>query len=79
MSRSSLTLLQQTIWDARLPLEIRLAAAESRVYDQADAYMVGVAPGRFSFDQTNNSRSHGLAYHIYLCFFLACMPSLPLT
>lgn len=41
MARSpSLTSLQQTIWDARLPLEIRLAAAESRVYDQTDAYLV---------------------------------------
>jgi hypothetical protein len=57
MSRSpSLTLLQQTIWDARLPLEIRLAAAESRVYDQADAYLVGITLGRSRLDQTNSSR-----------------------
>lgn len=46
MARSpSLTLLQKRIWDARLPLEIRLAAAESRVYDEADAYLVSDASG----------------------------------
>lgn len=36
----ALQLLQQTVWDARLPLEIRLAAAECRTFDQADPYLV---------------------------------------
>jgi hypothetical protein len=32
--------LQKAVWDARLPLEIRLAPSECRVYDQADPYLV---------------------------------------
>lgn len=32
--------IQQHVWNARLPLEIRLSASESRVYDQSDPYVV---------------------------------------
>jgi autophagy-related protein 5 len=35
-----LPLIQQHVWDARLPLEIRLAPNECRTYDQADPYLV---------------------------------------
>jgi autophagy-related protein 5 len=37
----SLSKLQEKIWDGRLPLEIRLAAAECRTYDRSDPYLVG--------------------------------------
>ena len=36
----ALAVLQRTVWDARLPLEIRLAASESRTYDTGDPYLV---------------------------------------
>ncbi|KIV94717.1 hypothetical protein PV10_02455 [Exophiala mesophila] len=36
----ALAVLQRTIWDARLPLEIRLAASESRTYDTGDPYLI---------------------------------------
>ncbi|KAK5084102.1 Autophagy protein 5 [Exophiala xenobiotica] len=32
--------IQQHVWNARLPLEIRLSASESRVYDQSDPYVI---------------------------------------
>lgn len=32
--------IQQHVWNARLPLEIRLCASESRVYDQSDPYVI---------------------------------------
>ncbi|KAK4939152.1 Autophagy protein 5 [Elasticomyces elasticus] len=32
--------LQQTVWQARIPLEIRLAASESRTFDGADPYLI---------------------------------------
>jgi autophagy-related protein 5 len=32
--------LQKTVWDARLPLEIRLAPSECRTFDQADPYLI---------------------------------------
>jgi hypothetical protein len=37
---SSLSLMQETIWQARLPLEIRLAPSECRTFDKADVYLV---------------------------------------
>lgn len=37
---ASLSLIQQTIWEARLPLQIRLAPSECRVFDKADPYLV---------------------------------------
>ena len=33
-------MLQNSIWDGSLPLEIRLSPSECRVYDQADPYLV---------------------------------------
>lgn len=39
----SLPLMQQAVWHARLPLEIRLAPSECRLYDKADAYLVSLA------------------------------------
>ena len=33
--------LQNLVWEGSLPIEIRLAASECRVYDQADPYLVG--------------------------------------
>lgn len=35
--------LLKTIWDAQLPLEIRLAPSECRLYDQADPYLVSLS------------------------------------
>ena len=35
-----LDLIQQQVWDATLPLEIRLAASESRLYEQSELYLV---------------------------------------
>lgn len=32
--------IQQHVWDARLPLQVRLAPAECRVFDKADPYLV---------------------------------------
>lgn len=32
--------IQQGIWSATLPLEIRLSPSESRIYDKADPYLV---------------------------------------
>jgi hypothetical protein len=40
-SQMSLSKLQEKVWDGRLPLEIRLAAAECRTYDRSDPYLVG--------------------------------------
>lgn len=37
---SALADIQRLVWHARLPLEIRLAPAECRVYDKADPYLV---------------------------------------
>ena len=40
---TALPMMQQTVWDARLPIEIRLAPSECRVFDKADAYLVSFA------------------------------------
>lgn len=32
--------LQERVWAGRLPLEIRLASSECRIYDQSDPYLV---------------------------------------
>ena len=32
--------LQGAVWEGSLPLEIRLAPTDCRVYDQADPYLV---------------------------------------
>lgn len=37
---NDLDAIQQQIWDARIPLEIRLSASESRLYDQSEPYVV---------------------------------------
>lgn len=39
-SSAPLAAIQQHVWNARLPLEIRLAPSECRLYDQADPYLV---------------------------------------
>lgn len=36
----SLSSIQKTVWDGKLPLEIVLAPSESRTYDQTDPYLV---------------------------------------
>ena len=36
----ALQALQRAVWQARLPLAIRLAAAECRIFDGADPYLV---------------------------------------
>lgn len=41
MAQDNLQTLQHMIWSARLPLEIRLAASESRSFNEADPYLVG--------------------------------------
>ena len=41
-SSAPLASIQRLVWDARLPLEIRLAPAECRTFDQADPYMVSL-------------------------------------
>jgi len=38
----ALQTLQRTVWDARLPLEIRLAASECRTFNISDPYLVRV-------------------------------------
>lgn len=40
VQNDALRTLQQVVWDARLPLEIRLAASECRSFDTADPYLV---------------------------------------
>ncbi|EHY52227.1 Autophagy protein 5 [Exophiala dermatitidis] len=40
MAQESLQTLQRTIWEARLPLEIRLASSECRSFDEADPYLI---------------------------------------
>jgi hypothetical protein len=35
-------ILQRKVWQARLPLEIRLAASESRTFDGTDPYLVSL-------------------------------------
>lgn len=35
--------IQRSVWQARLPLEIRLAASECRSFDRADPYLVSVS------------------------------------
>ncbi|KAK5949164.1 Autophagy protein 5 [Knufia fluminis] len=37
---NDLDAIQQQIWDARIPLEIRLSASESRLYDQSEPYVI---------------------------------------
>jgi len=37
---AAITSLQQKIWHGSLPLEIRLAAADCRTYDQSDPYLI---------------------------------------
>ncbi|KIX06677.1 uncharacterized protein Z518_04653 [Rhinocladiella mackenziei CBS 650.93] len=37
---AALQALQQTVWQARLPLEIRLATSECRTFDGADPYLI---------------------------------------
>lgn len=37
---ASLDKIQEEIWSATLPLEIRLSSSESRLYDKTDAYLV---------------------------------------
>lgn len=39
---SSIPALQQHIWAGSLPLEVRLAASDSRTYDQTDPYLVSL-------------------------------------
>lgn len=40
MADEALQFLQRAVWQARLPLEIRLAASECRTFDGADPYLV---------------------------------------
>lgn len=37
---TSLDRIQQEVWSARLPLEIRLSPSESRLYDKTEPYLV---------------------------------------
>lgn len=39
--KSPRSALQTAVWQGSLPLSIRLAPSECRVYDQADPYLVG--------------------------------------
>lgn len=38
----SLDQIQRNVWDARLPLEIRLTESESRSFNQSEAYLVSL-------------------------------------
>lgn len=40
----SLTNIQKTVWDGKLPLEIILSPSESRTFDQTDPYLVTPQP-----------------------------------
>ena len=44
-----MNVMQERIWDGRLPLEIRLAASECRVYDQSDPYLVSYSSLKILF------------------------------
>ncbi|ERF71351.1 Autophagy protein 5 [Endocarpon pusillum Z07020] len=37
-----MSVLQERVWAGRLPLEIRLASSECRIYDQSDPYLISV-------------------------------------
>ncbi|GAB1202157.1 autophagy protein 5 [Aspergillus pseudonomiae] len=39
-SQATLNSIQKAVWDGRLPLQIRLAPSESRIYDQSDPYLI---------------------------------------
>lgn len=41
---SSSTILQESIWNGSLPLEIRISPSECRIYDKADPYLVRFSP-----------------------------------
>lgn len=41
--KSPSSALQTAIWQGSLPLSIRLAPSECRIYDQADPYLVGIS------------------------------------
>ncbi|EXJ96184.1 hypothetical protein A1O1_01310 [Capronia coronata CBS 617.96] len=40
MAQDTLQTLQRIVWEARMPLEIRLAASECRSFDEADPYLI---------------------------------------
>ncbi|EXJ79396.1 hypothetical protein A1O3_08898 [Capronia epimyces CBS 606.96] len=40
MAQDALETLQRIVWQARIPLEIRLAASECRSFNEADAYLI---------------------------------------
>ncbi|OGM44123.1 putative autophagy protein Apg5 [Aspergillus bombycis] len=39
-TQATLNSIQKAVWDGRLPLQIRLAPSESRIYDQSDPYII---------------------------------------
>lgn len=39
-SQTELHQIQKTAWNGSLPLEIRLAPSDCRIYDQSDPYLV---------------------------------------
>ncbi|RAQ56092.1 autophagy protein Apg5 [Aspergillus flavus] len=39
-TQATLNSIQKAVWDGRLPLQIRLAPSESRIYDQTDPYLI---------------------------------------
>lgn len=41
---ASSTILQESIWNGSLPLEIRISPTECRIYDKADPYLVRFSP-----------------------------------
>ncbi|KAL4972322.1 autophagy protein 5 [Aspergillus desertorum] len=43
MDQATLNSIQKSIWEGQLPLQITLAPSESRIYDQADPYLVPIS------------------------------------
>ncbi|PLB39144.1 autophagy protein 5 [Aspergillus candidus] len=55
-SQSTLNSIQKAVWDGKLPLQIELAASESRTFDQTDPYLISCP--RISYLPTLLPRLH---------------------
>ena len=60
--------MQRSIWQARLPLEIRLAPSECRIFDKADAYLVSSNVSVSCNDSKTKARLDCMAPGLLLAF-----------
>jgi hypothetical protein len=49
-----MNVLQEKVWEGRVPVEIRLASSECRVYDQSDPYLVGSSLLYYCLDEDHH-------------------------